>query len=118
MNTGVMDKINQGVTDGADSTGPQTEADVHICIVRAGEPLYLPDTVNAALGLAAGGSYAVMQINGMVVIAPQGPAFSTVCQYLSNAVPCEDDGVPQLLEQLDTVRIQIAEQISERVLGN
>jgi hypothetical protein len=113
-----MDKINRGVTGGADRMDPQAEADVHICIVRAGEPLYLPDTVNAALGLTDGGSYAVLQINGMVVIAPEGPAFSTVCQYLSQAVPCEDDGVPQLLEQLDTVRLQIAEQISERVLGN
>ena len=94
------------------------QADVHICIVRAGEPLYLPDSVSAALGLTSGGSYAVMQINGMVVIAPQGPAFSTVCQYLSEAVPCEDGAVPDLLKQVDGVRTQIAAQVADRMLSN
>ena len=94
------------------------QADVHICVVRAGEPLYLPETVHAALGLAAGGSYAVMQINGMVVIAPQGPAFSTVCRYLSEAVPCENGAVPDLLKQVDGVRAQVAAQVTDRVLSN
>ena len=94
------------------------QADVHICIVRAGEPLYLPDSVSAALGLTAGGSYAVMQINGMVVIAPQGPAFSTVCRYLSEAVPCEGGAVPDLLKQVDGVRTQIAAQVADRMLSN
>lgn len=113
-----MDTGRQWVTGETGTAGATPQADVHICITRAGEPLYLPETVMAALGLTNGGSYVVMQINGMVVIAPQGPAFSTVCRYLSDAVPCEDDTMPHLLEQLDTVRAQIAEQITERVCPN
>jgi hypothetical protein len=100
------------------STGETPQADVHICIVRAGEPLYLPDTVSAALGLAGGGSYAVVQINGMVVIAPQGPAADTACHYLQEADPCADGTMPDLLEQLDAVRAQIADQICERICPN
>jgi hypothetical protein len=59
-----------------------------------------------------------MQINGMVVIAPQGPAFSTVCRYLGEAVPCEDGAVPDLLKQVDGVRTQIAAQVADRMLSN
>ena len=94
------------------------QADVHICIVRAGEPLYLPDTVNAALGLADGGSYAVVQINGMVVIAPQGPAADTACHYLQETDPCADGTMPDLLEQLDAVRVQIAGQVRNPIYQN
>src|SRR5689334_6565990 len=106
-----MDKVKSDLIGDTSTTRVPPQADVHICITRAGEPLYLPETVTAALGLADGGSYAVVQINGMVVIAPQGPAFETVCQYLGEAVPCEDSAVPELLEQLDLVRAQIADQI-------
>lgn len=113
-----MNTVNSGLTGETTTTAATPQADVHICITRAGEPLYLPETVMAALGLKDGGSYAVVQINGMVVIAPQGPAFSTVCQYLGEAVPCEDGAVPELLEQLDLVRAQIAEQITERIYAN
>jgi hypothetical protein len=101
-----------------DDQGGMPQADVHICIVRAGEPLYLPDTVNAALGLADGGSYAVVQINGMVVIAPQGPAADTACRYLQETDPCADGTMPDLLEQLDAVRVQIAGQVRNPIYQN
>lgn len=94
------------------------QADVHICVARAGESLYLPESVMAALGLTDGGSYAVVALNGLVLIAPQGQALSTLCPCLGEALPCDDDTVPSLLAQLDTVRAQIASQISERVCSN
>ena len=113
-----MDGANTNVMNETSIGGTTPTADVHLCITRAGEPLYLPETVTAALGLTNGGSYAVVQINGMVVIAPQGPALSMVCHYLGDAVPCDDGTMPYLLEQLDTVRAQIAAQVTERISAN
>ena len=92
-------------TDGQPEHAP--DIDVHICVVRAGEPLYVPDTVNQALGLAGGGSYALVRINDMVVIAPQGAGLLSACPTLDRVVRAED--LAHVLAHVDTLRSRLVE---------
>ena len=78
------------------------ETDVHICVVREGEPLYVPETVSSALGLENGGSYAVIRIAGLAVITSCGSVAATGCQTFDTVVL--DSDVPTLLAHIDAVR--------------
>jgi hypothetical protein len=79
-----------------------SETDVHICVVREGEPLYVPETVSSALGLDNGGSYAVIRIAGLAVITPCHRVPATGCEQFDNVVLASD--VPSLLAQIDAAR--------------
>jgi len=87
-------------------SGPP-EVDVHICVVRDGEPLYIPDTINQALGLSQGGSYMLVRVNDMVIIAPRQGAIEDACAHLDDAGLPGNGAVRDVLERVEAARTQL-----------
>src|SRR4051794_15787958 len=83
------------------------EVDVHICVVMDGEPLYIPDGINQALGLSNGGSYMLVRVNDMVVIAPRRVAVNDACAQLDEVTLPDNNTLSDMLERVEAARAQL-----------
>src|SRR5690349_4062185 len=82
------------------------EVDVHICVLREGESLYIPDTISDELGLGRGGSYVLVRVNDMVVIAPRQVTADATCAQLQDARLDADNTVCDVLDRVEAARSQ------------
>jgi hypothetical protein len=84
------------------------EVDVHICVVMEGESLYIPDTISRALGLSRGGSYVIVRVNDMAVIAPRSAAAETGCTHWEDEVRRQEGAVGDVLARVEAARSELA----------
>ena len=90
------------------SAGSQLpEVDVHICVLREGESLYIPETISGDLGLSNGGSYILLRVNDMVVIAPRQVSTDATCAQLQDAQIDGDNTICEVLNRVEAVRAQL-----------
>ena len=83
------------------------EVDVHICVVMEGESLYIPETISQALGLSRGGSYVIMRVNDMAVIAPRRAAVETVCEQWEDTLRRHEGTMGQVLDLVEAARTEL-----------
>lgn len=83
------------------------EVDVHICVVMEGESLYVPETISSALGLSQGGSYVIVRVNDMAVIAPRSTAVETACEQWEDALRRHNGAMGQVLDLVEAARSEL-----------
>ena len=83
------------------------DVDVHICVVMEGEALYIPETINRALGLSQGGSYVIVRVDDMVMIAPRSAVVDTACEQWEDALRPHESAMGEVLARVEAARSEL-----------
>jgi hypothetical protein len=78
--------------------------------IEQGEPLIVPDAFQRALGLEEGGTYTVIQLDGLVLVTPKRLASLEALEELRFALKKSNITLENLLVGLDSVREQIYQE--------
>ncbi len=78
--------------------------------IEQGEPVIVPDTFQRALGLEQGGTYTVIQLDGLVLVTPKRLASLDALEELRVELEKSSITLENLLLGLDTVREQIYQE--------
>ena len=84
-----------------------TEATVTTLQLQKGEPLIIPDVFKSALGLEEGGAYAVVRIDGIVLLIARPLVSLEVLERMREAFNAANVTLEDLLAGLAQVRTQL-----------
>jgi hypothetical protein len=78
--------------------------------IERGEPVIVPDAFQRALGLEQGGTYTVIQVDGLVLVTPKRLASLDALEELRAALEKSSITLENLLSGLDLVRQKIYQE--------
>lgn len=86
---------------------PPQEALAQTLEIGGDEPLILPDTVKSSLGLETGGSFTLIQFEGLVLVVSESPVVQEALEGMRQSFEAAGVTLEDLLSSLDEVRAEI-----------